>query len=306
MPVVFGQGMRRSGTTILFDLFWGDGRWECWYEPLNRAKAKKGGGSRARDVDYSAAVRALRDRLVEDMPDVSDPQEFNWGAPDHSEEELVPGWPAHVRRYVSEMASSADDVFVKFTRASHKLGELAAIRADAHVVHLVRDPRAVATSHLFRSHPQFKERILAEDCFFTMTTDFNQWKTEAMARHLVTTRDEYRRFADEPAFVQIMMVWKELYTRTRDDAAQHFPGRNVLVWHDDLCADPVGTLQGVYAAWDWKPRWRQKRWAAKNVRAARPYHEPDHPEWRRALELLELQPLIDEARAASPLARAAQ
>ena len=51
--------------------------------------------------------------------------------------------------------------------------------------------RAVATSHLFRSHPKFRERILAEDCFFTMTTDFNEWKTEVMARHLVTTRPEY-------------------------------------------------------------------------------------------------------------------
>jgi len=303
MPVVFGQGMRRSGTTILFDLFWGDGRFDCWYEPLNRAKGKKGGGSRARDEDYSAAVRTLRERLVATRDDVTNVQDFNWGAPDHSEEELVSGWPPHVREYVGEMAGSSADVFVKFTRASHKLVELAAIRPDAYLVHLVRDPRSVATSHLFRSHPKFKERILAEGCFFTMTSDFNQWKTEAMARHLIATRDEYRRFADEPAFVQIMMVWKELYIRTRDDAAEHFAGRHVLAWHDDLCADPWGTLQGIYATWGWRPRLRQRFWASKHVRPARPWHDASNPAWDRAMDLLDLHALVAEARAASPLAR---
>ena len=301
MPVVFGQGMRRSGTTILFDLFWGDGRWDCWYEPLNRAKAKAGGGSRARDEDYSAPLRELRDRLVERMEGIDDPQAFNWGAPDRSEEELVPGWPAHVREYVREMATSSENVFVKFTRASHKLATLAEIRPDAYFVHLVRDPRSVATSHLFRSHPQFKERILAENCFFTMTSDFNQWKTEAMAAHLVTTRAEYEHLAGEPAYVKCMLVWKELYTRTRDDAARHFAGRSVVAWHDDLCADPWGTLKGLYATWGWKPRMRQRWWASKNVRPARPWHAPADPAWERAMELLELHPLVDEARAASAL-----
>ena len=301
MPVVFGQGMRRSGTTILFDLFWGDGRWTCWYEPLNRAKAKAGGGSRARDEDYSAPVRELRERLVGTLPGVTDPQDFNWGAPDHSERELVPGWPDHVRAYVRAMADSGPDVFVKFTRASHKLPELAAIRPDAYVLHLVRDPRAVATSHLFRSHPQFKERILAEGSFFTMASDFNQWKTEAMAAHLVATRPEYARFADERAYGRCMMVWKELYVRTRDDARTHFPGRHVLAWHDDICADPWGTLRGLYAAWGWTPRLRQRWWALRNVRPARPWHDPDNPAWERAMDLLELHPLVEEARAASPL-----
>ncbi len=301
MPVVFGQGMRRSGTTILFDLFWGDGRFTCWYEPLNRAQAKAGGGSRARDVDYSAAVRELRDRLVARMDDIDDAQAFNWGAPDHAAEELVSGWPPHVREYVREMAASAHDVFVKFTRASHKVADLAAIAPGAYLVHLVRDPRAVATSHIFRSHPKFKERILAEDSFFTMTTDFNQWKTEVMAEHLVAARPEYAHLAGEPAYVKCMLVWKELYTRTRDDGARHFPGRSVVAWHDDLCAAPWNTLCGIYDAWRWKPRLRQRWWAKRNVRPPRPWHDPQNPAWERAMELLDLQPLVDEARAASPL-----
>jgi sulfotransferase family protein len=301
MPVVFGQGMRRSGTTILFDLFWGDGRWTCWYEPLNRAKAKKGGGSRARNEDYSAAVRELRDRLVDEIDGLDDPQAFNWGAPDHAEKELVTGWPPHVVRYVRTMAQSSQDVFVKFTRASHQIPLLAETSPGSYFVHLVRDPRSVATSHLFRSHPKFKERILAEGCFFTMTTDFNQWKTEVMAEHLVRTRPEYAHLADEPAHVKIMLVWKELYTRARDDALEHFAGRTAVVWHDDLCADPWGTLQGIYATWGWKPRIRQRWWAHKNIRPARPWHEPENPAWTRAMDLLQLHPLVEEIRAASAL-----
>ncbi len=295
MTVVFAQGMRRSGTTILFDLFWDDPRFTCWYEPLNRVRDARGGGSKVRDVDYMHEVVALRERFLAERGDADlDQDALNWGAPRAPELEFDAEWPPHVRDFVTAMAGSAEQAFVKFTRASHKLGELARIRPDAHFLHLVRDPRSVATSHIFRRAPEIKQRIVAEGTFFTATTEFDQWRSETMANHLVATIPDYARFADEPAHVKIMLLWRELYVRTRDDARRFFPERRVLVTHEALCADAVGALKALHRTWEGKPSWRACRWARRNVRPAKPWHEPENPAWERALDLLELRPLLEE------------
>lgn len=289
MTVIFAQGMRRSGTTILFDLFWTDRRFECWYEPLNRARKAHGGGSGARDVDYMERVVALREELIARRGDPAlDQEAFNWGAPRAPELEFESGWPGHIADFVTAMTRSGEHVFVKFTRASHKVAELARIRPDAWFVHLVRDPRAVATSHIFRRTPEHRERILADGSFFTLRTGFDQWRAESMARHLVTTRPEYAHLAGEPAHVLVMLVWKELYDRTSRDAARHFHGRTVEVSHEALCEDPARVLHDLHANWGMKPPRAVLRWAKENVRPARPWHDPGNPEWSRALELLDL------------------
>lgn len=295
MSVVFAQGMRRSGTTILYDAVFGDRRFGCWYEPLNRARSGKGGGSRARDVDYQSESIAFRERFLAERGDASlDQDSLNWGAPRAPELEFQSQWPTHVRDLISALASTHDNVFMKFTRASHKVAELAALRPDAFFVHLVRDPRSVAQSHLFRRLPETRERIVKDGTFFTMTTDYDQWRAETMARHLTTERDEYGQFADEPAFVKVMLVWKELYTATRDAARAHFGDRHLVVWHDALATAPTAVLKGLYARLDMRLPWSVQRWAKKNVRTPRPWHEPDSPEWDRALDLLDLRPLISE------------
>ena len=203
MTTVFAQGMRRSGTTILFDLFWGDGRFECWYEPLNRARTARGGGSKVRDVDYMERVVAFREAFLERTGDPDLQQDsLNWGAPRAPELEFEDRWPDHVRRLVAAMVREGENGFVKFTRASHKLGELAGIAPDAWFLHLVRDPRAVATSHLFRRQPEVRDRIVAEGTFFTMDTGYDQWRAETMANLLTSTRAEYAAFATEPAYLK--------------------------------------------------------------------------------------------------------
>ncbi|MCG3134816.1 MAG: hypothetical protein HMLKMBBP_02198 [Planctomycetes bacterium] len=297
MTVVFAQGMRRSGTTILFDLMWDDGRFDCWYEPLNAVRPARGGGSKAREVDYAEKVEEAKRRFLAARGDPSlGPGDLNWGAPRAPHLEFEPSWPPHVRDFVASLAASAPRVFVKFTRASHKLADLAAIRPDAWFVHVVRDPRAVATSHLFRTDPAVKERVLREGSFFTLATGFDQWKTETMAAHLVATRPDLARFAAEPAFVRAMLVWRELYTATRDGARAHFPGRHAVVWHDALCADPCGTLRALFARWGMQPEERVLEWARANVRPAKPWHGPERAEWSRAADLLGLAPLVAEAR----------
>jgi hypothetical protein len=247
-------------------------------------------------VDYAVPVTAAKEAYLREARQAGlTLDDLNWGAPRDATLEFEPRWPPHVRDFVARLATSAPDVLVKFTRASHKLEDLAAIAPDAHFVHVVRDPRAVATSHIFRTQADVKARILREGTFFTATTGYDQWKSEQMAAHLVATRPEYAPFVHEPAFAKTMLVWKELYLATRDGARRHFPGRHSLVWHDELCRDPCGVLTALYAQWGWKPKAAVLDWARANVRPPKPWHDPENAAWDATLRRLELASLVAEA-----------
>ncbi len=66
---LFAQGMRRSGTTITFDILFNDKDLDCYYEPLALAKRDaKGGGSGATDIDYFEKVRQTREACTKKCP----------------------------------------------------------------------------------------------------------------------------------------------------------------------------------------------------------------------------------------------
>ncbi len=50
---IFIQGMRRSGTTILYDLFSADPSLTCFYEPLAAGRPSIGGGIRMKAMPSS-------------------------------------------------------------------------------------------------------------------------------------------------------------------------------------------------------------------------------------------------------------
>ena len=74
---LFIQGMRRSGTTILYDALLEDPALDCFYEPLREDDVTVGGGSGAREDDSFAETRRLRDAFREaEFPDL-DSTDFN-------------------------------------------------------------------------------------------------------------------------------------------------------------------------------------------------------------------------------------
>src|SRR5918992_5604743 len=94
---VFLCGLRRSGTTILYDALGEDPRLRCYYEPLREEAETIGGGSGARDVDLGAETRELRERFRATHYPELQIELFNWGGPRVPELELEPDLPAHVR-----------------------------------------------------------------------------------------------------------------------------------------------------------------------------------------------------------------
>ncbi len=78
---LFVQGMRRSGTTILYDALLEDPELRLFYEPLREEKVTVGGGSGARETDAFAETREIRAAFAaERFPEVP-LEEFNWGGP---------------------------------------------------------------------------------------------------------------------------------------------------------------------------------------------------------------------------------
>ena len=119
---LFVLGLRRSGTTILYDALREDPGLRCFYEPLREDAETIGGGSGARDEDVFAETRAERERFrAERYPEL--PIElFNWGGPRAPELELEPELPEHCRELLVDLLDQAPDVAIKETRLHHKLG----------------------------------------------------------------------------------------------------------------------------------------------------------------------------------------
>ena len=79
---LFMQGMRRSGTTIGFDVLSQDPRLDLWYEPFSQGReGALGGGSGIQQVDLMEKIRAFRRDFCAGWKTPLEPDALNWGAP---------------------------------------------------------------------------------------------------------------------------------------------------------------------------------------------------------------------------------
>ena len=82
-------------------------------------------------------------------PELEDTSLLNYGAPRDWRLEFERDLPPIVREYLRFLLAQHQAVAMKFTRMSCKIPVLAEIAPQAKLIHLVRDPRAVAVSYLF-------------------------------------------------------------------------------------------------------------------------------------------------------------
>jgi hypothetical protein len=279
---LFVLGMRRSGTTILYDALQEDPDLECFYEPLREEDVTEGGGSGAREGDAFARMRALRadfrDRRYPDLPI----EEFNWGGPRKPPLELEPDLPPHCRELLAELLERSPAA-IKETRLWSKVPVLADLDAGAALVHVVRDPRAVAASIVLGRGQRRREMLPTADHFFADRSKRKLWSSRAISRGLV--RAEGKRVRDPSNPERVLLVWRASFERTRRDGLERFGNRYVLVRNEDLRADPAGALAEVYAALGRDVPAPVIAWAQGNVRPpAEPYAAED-PRWLEALEV---------------------
>ena len=287
-------GLRRSGTTILFDALGEDPGLACFYEPLREDTESVGGGSGARDVDVFAETRALRDAYrAEHHPEL--PIElFNWGGPRAPEVELEPGLPEHVRGLLAELLGRAPDVAIKETRLHHKLGAVAELDREAIVVHLVRDPRAVTASMLLGRRRRTDIYPDAET-FFTARTGRRLWSSRRISEEVVARRRSVSLPDDLPDFVRPLIVWRAAFETTEGDGARLFGERFVTVRLEDLRADPARELERIYSPWGRELPPAVTAWATDNVRRDDEVHLGDDPRWARAARLVGMEDELERA-----------
>lgn len=286
---VFIQGTRRSGTTILFDLFWEDGNFNCYYEPLAAAKnAAIGGGSGVHAVDYFEKVRECRKSFMLNYQKLENLDVLNYGAPRLPELEFEPNAPDHVREYIKFMISQSNQTLIKFTRMYCKVRVLWEIDKNAKFIHIVRDPRSVTASYLFGKNQKNKHQYHEGETFFEKKSNYSAWSSLPFSEFILNT-PEYSHLKGCEDFFRILVLWKYNFKKTHDSARTLFGNNYMLLRHEDLMAAPETTLRSVYDFLGKSPPAHILKWATTNINSRPNLHAPDNPHWQVAFKKLNME-----------------
>jgi hypothetical protein len=290
---VFIQGMRRSGTTILYDALLADPELRCFYEPLREQDVTEGGGSGAREGDAFGETRALREEFQrEHYPNVPI-EEFNWGGPRDPAVEIDDRLPEHAREFLRYLIGLAPAVAIKETRLYCKVKDVAELDPGAAFVHVVRDPRAVAASIILGRRRKRIQTYESPADIFKERTDRKLWSSRAISQALL---EREGRGGETPSDVErILMVWKLAVEDAYADGKRLFGDRYLLLRNENLRTDTVGALDSLYRVLGRETPAPVREWAAGKVRGAEDVYASDEPGWNEHFARLEMRPALEAA-----------
>jgi len=290
---VFIQGMRRSGTTILYDAFGEDPELKRFYEPFREEAETLGGGSGVRKEDVFAETRELRLQFKrEEHPEV--PLElFNHGGPRAPGLELHPSLPQWGVDLLKYLLAQAPQVLVKEVRLYRKVADLHRVDPDATLVHVVRDPRAVTGSMLLGRGRRHTPRYPDADAFFEAWTRRKLWSSSGIARELLAAGEHEGLERGVPDFMRPLVVWKAVQDGIRAEGQRLFGDRYVLIRLEDLRADPAGELDRIYDAVGRATPDGVRAWAAEHLRREEEIAWDEDPRWAAAARALGMEEALE-------------
>jgi hypothetical protein len=279
---LFIQGMRRSGTTILYDALLEDPDLRCFYEPLREEKVTVGGGSGARESDAFAETRALRRRFQRDRYPEIPVEEFNWGGPREPRLELEAELPDHCREWLRYLLEQAPQVAIKETRFYRKVPSLAELDPGALLVHVVRDPRGVAASIVLGRGRRRAADLPTPAHFFADREKRKLWSSRPISRRLI--RDGYANVRRPSNVLRVLLVWRLTFEETWREGRRLFGDRYLLLRNEELRAEPEAALGRVYAALGRPVPEGVLAWARANIREPEEVYAAGDPRWAEELE----------------------
>ncbi len=288
------QGMRRSGTTIVYDALAQDPALTLWYEPLAAAvNPAVGGGSGAREVDPFEGLRAARTEFLT-ARGLSDPAPLNLGGPRDATLEFEREFPPLVADYLRFLLDRPGPVAAKCTRLYAKVPAVAALFPAAGFVHLVRDPRAVVASYLFGKGRKHEPQASPPDVFFGRRSNRTAWSSYPISE--LVRREYAGESLPEPTDLErILLVWRFTFEQVKLDAARSYGERAIRLRHEDFCVDPATELVRLYTLDGRTPPAKVVSWAKANVRLPGPIHAAGDRRWREAFTRMGMVGLVEEA-----------
>jgi len=290
------QGMRRSGTTILYDALLEDPELHCFYEPLRENTETPGGGSDARETDPFAETKALREAYAAaNHPDLPI-DEFNWGGPREGALEIGPELPDHCTGFLAELLGRGEgrDVMIKETRFYDKLERIAPLAPDAVFVHVVRDPRAVAASMMMGRGRKRADDYADPRAFFEETQRRKLWSSREISQALLGL-PEFSHVRKPANFERILMVWRHTFENTFRDGKRLFGDRYVLLRNEELRADPVAAIARVYETAQRPTPPAVAGWARGKVKPPEVPFAANDPRWAEAFAKLGMAQSLRDA-----------
>ncbi len=292
---VFIQGMRRSGTTILYDAFAEDPDLRRFYEPFREDAETPGGGSGARAEDLFAETRQLRREFKRDEHPGVPLELFNHGGPRAPGLELHPALPEWGLDFLAYLLKQAPNVLIKEVRLFRKVPDLHRVDPEATMVHIVRDPRAVAGSMLLGRGRRHSTRYTDADAFFEAWTRRKLWSSSAIARNVLAAGEHEGLERGVPDFMRPLVVWKAAWDGLRTDGQRLFGDRYVLIRLEDLRVDPEGELHRIYDAVGRGTPDGVRKWAEEHVRRDSDIPWGEDPRWAAAAKALGMQGALEDA-----------
>lgn len=294
MTTLLMQGMRRSGTTIVYDLLSRDPRWNMYYEPLSKGRpGAKGGGSGLQANDLMDKVRDFRQQFCAKNGLPVDDEAFNQGAPSQPANEVTSSMPGFVVDYLQAMIQHQPPTAIKFTRMYCRVGILAQIAPDALFAVLLRDPKAVVCSYMFG-----KSRVRAHlfpdaDAFFTRRSQLNAWNSRRIAEAAASLTGA--DIGDLTDVERILWLWTFKVGRTLAGAKQYFADQHVLLRHEALCDDPGSVMTNLYSRLAMPIDQGVIDFAVQHVRPNSVPDFCDDPRWQQALQRVGAIELMQQA-----------
>ena len=270
-------GLRRSGTTVFWRTFRRDSGFTAYDEPFN-----------PKLVTLPEEHRKDTRKEYIDLID-QDPERF-WKAfaPIPLDGELERDLGADNRSYLSYLTSGHGRVALDTTRCHFKIGDLAAEIPGSTLVHLYREPTALASSHLLPSGWRLRRRARLASRklrFWTLSDGYDHWgfqtiigngPSSAFGLRMTESGMDAEKTYSIPGAGRLLALWKVFDDEAERAGIEHFGERFISLPFERFAEQPDAVLDLIYGIMQ-APR---PAVAMSDVKQASRGFTPGHSRWQ--------------------------